>query len=226
MNETIDLNTYMSYVLIAAYYVIMLRLWLPPPPSERREEAGDDKAIAPDGLSSRATVRQIAPPRPDDNGQQSPSTKAVQPGEPLERIRAADEYFDESTFLFGASQAYEVVVNAYAKGDMSKLNGLLDSDVAAAFHDAIGERREKGEVLTLSFVGIQGLDIADAWLEADLAEITVRFVSELVMATHAADNTVIAGDPTRIVAVTDLWTFARRVPSSNPNWKIVATAGP
>jgi predicted lipid-binding transport protein (Tim44 family) len=106
---------------------------------------------------------------------------------------------------------------------MSKLNGLLDSDVADAFHDAIGERREKGEFLTLSFVGIRELDIADAWLEADLAEITVRFVSEMVTATRAADGTVLAGDPTKIVTLTDLWTFARRVPSSNPNWTIVAT---
>ena len=89
----------------------------------------------------------------------------------------------------------------------------------------MGERREKGDVLTLAFVGIRELDIADAWLDADLAEITVRFVSEMVIATHAADNTVIAGDPTRIVTVTNMWTFARRVPSSNPNWKIVATDG-
>ena len=93
-------------------------------------------------------MRQIAPPPSGDNGQPSPSTKTVQPDEPLERIRAADEHFDESVFLSGASQAYELVVNAYANGDMSKLNGLLDSDVAAAFHDAIDERREKGDVLT------------------------------------------------------------------------------
>ncbi|MDH4984940.1 Tim44/TimA family putative adaptor protein [Aminobacter anthyllidis] len=226
MNETVDLNAYISYVVIAAYYVIMLRLWLPPPPSERCEEAGDDKAAVPDGMSSGASGRQIAPPRPGDNGQPSPSSKTVQPDEPLERIRAADEHFDESAFLSGASQAYELVVNAYAKGDMLKLNGLLDTHVAAAFCDALGERREKGEVLTLSFVGIRRLDIADAWLDADLVKITVRFVSELVTATHASDNTVIAGDPTRVVAVTDLWTFARRVPSNNPNWMIVGTAGP
>ena len=225
MSETIDLNTYVSYILIAAYYMVMLRLWLSPPPSERREEAGDDKAAVPDGMSSRATGRQIAPPPPDDNGRSSSSIKAVQQDEPLEWIRTADEHFDESVFLSGASKAYELVVNAYAKGDMSQLNGLLDSDVAAAFHDVIGERREKGEVLTLTFVGIRELDIADARLEAGVAEITVRFVSDLVMVTHAADNTVVAGDPNRIVTVTDLWTFARRVPSSNPNWEIVATDG-
>ena len=195
MNETVDLNAYMSYVLIAAYYVIMLRLWLPPPPSERREEAGDEKAYFRMEFIP-ASVRQMAPPLAKDNGQPCLPAKAVQSAEPLERIRAVDEHFDKSAFLSGASQAYELVVNAYAKGDMSTLNGLLGTDVAAAFHDAIGERREKGEVLTLSFIGIRELDIADAWLDADLAEITVRFVSELVTVTRAADNTVIDGDPT------------------------------
>ena len=152
--------------MIAAYYVIKIRLWLPSPPSERREVADTEKTVVQDGMSSRATVRQIAPPRPGDNGQPSPSTEAVQPDEPLEWIRAEDGHFDESAFLSVASQAYELVVIAYAKGDMSKLNGLLVSHVAAAFHDAIA-RREKGEFLTLSFVGIRSLDIADASLDSD-----------------------------------------------------------
>lgn len=69
------------------------------------------------------------------------------------------------------------------------------------------------------------LEIADAWLEGDKAEITVHFVSELVAVTRSADNSVVDGDPEKIVPATDLWTFARRVPSRNPNWEIVATEG-
>lgn len=71
----------------------------------------------------------------------------------------------------------------------------------------------------MTFIGIRKRDITDVWLGADLVEITVRFVIELVAATRVADNTVIGGDPKKIVTVTDLWTFARRIPSSNPNWE-------
>lgn len=225
MNEAADFDTYMSYVLIVAYYVIMLRLWLPPPPAQRQKERGhgQDEALVPEGMSSRRGL--ILTPNTSDTGGPRPSTNALQRDETLERIRAADGHFEESAFLAGASQAFELVVNAYAKGDTSKLNGILDVDVAAAFRNAIAERREKGELLALSFVGIRDLDIAEAWFEANLAEITVRFVSELVTATHAADGTVIAGDPTRIVTLTDLWTFARSVSSNNPNWQIVSTDG-
>ena len=225
MTETVDLNTYMSYVLIAAYYVIMLRLWLPPPPSAEHEETGDDKAVAPDGAPSRAALLQMAPSLAGDDGEPASSTEARRPDEPLERIRAADEHFDERVFLSGASQAYELVVNAYAKGDTAILDDLLDAEAAEAFGKAIDERQEKGESLMINFIGIRELDIADAWLETDRAEITVRFVAELVTVTRATDNTVVDGDPNGIVTVADLWTFARRVPSSNPNWKIVATDG-
>ena len=51
------------------------------------------------------------------------------------------------------------------------------------------------------------------------------FDSELVRAMRAGDNTVVDGDPAKIVTATDLWTFARRLPSRNPNWTVVATEG-
>ncbi len=223
MAETVDFNVYISYVLISVYYVIMLRLWLPPPPSEGHEEAGGDKTVVPDGALSRAALRRIAPPAASDDGASASSTEARD--EPLERIRAADEHFEKGAFLSGASKAYELVVNAYANGDISKLNGLLGSEVATAFHDAIAERRNKREFLTLNLVGIRELDIVDSRFEADRAEITVRFVADLVSVMRAADNSVVDGDPNEIVAVTDLWTFARRVPSFDPNWKVVATDG-
>ena len=225
MTETVDLNTYMSYVLIAAYYVIMLRLWLPPPPSAEHEETGDDKAVVADGASCRAALQQMAPSLAGDDGEPESTTEARRPDTPLERIRAADEHFDERAFLSGASQAYELVVNAYAKGDTAILDDLLDAEAAEAFGQAINERQAKGESLMIDLIGTRGLDIADAELEADLAKITVRFVSELVTVTRAIDNTVVDGDPERIVVTTDVWTFARRLPSSNPNWRIVATDG-
>lgn len=222
MNETLDFSAYLSYFLIAAYYMIMLRLWLPPPSDKRHETGDDEPAVVPDGNTSRAALRPMT--LVEDTGEPEPLTKISQPAGPLERVRAADEHFDEHAFLSGASRAYELVVKAYAEGDTLTLNGLLDPEVAATFSRAIHERREKGENITLDFVCIRELDIVDVWLEADQAEITVRFVSELIAATRA-NNAVIDGDPERIVAVTDLWTFARHIPSSNPNWRIVATQG-
>ena len=51
----------------------------------------------------------------------------------------------------------------------------------------------------------------------------MRFVSQIVSSTHAADGTLIDGDPEQVAEVTDVWTFARDVRSKDPNWKLVAT---
>jgi predicted lipid-binding transport protein (Tim44 family) len=56
-----------------------------------------------------------------------------------------------------------------------------------------------------------------------MAQVTVKFVSELISATRDRGGEVIGGDPKRIKEVTDIWTFAREVDSRDPNWKLIAT---
>ncbi len=74
-----------------------------------------------------------------------------------------------------------------------------------------------------SFVGIKSADLVEAELRGGMAQLTVKFVSELISATRDKAGGVINGDPKRIREVTDIWTFAREAMSRNPNWKLVAT---
>jgi predicted lipid-binding transport protein (Tim44 family) len=64
-------------------------------------------------------------------------------------------------------------------------------------------------------------------MKGGTANVTVRFLSQLISATRDRGGEVIAGDPQRIKEVTDIWTFSRDVSSTrtrqNPNWKLVAT---
>ena len=55
------------------------------------------------------------------------------------------------------------------------------------------------------------------------AQITVRFVSQLVSVTHDRAGAVIDGSPDKVTEVTDVWTFARDLSVRDPNWKLVAT---
>ena len=55
-----------------------------------------------------------------------------------------------------------------------------------------------------------------------MAQLTVKFVSELISATRDKAGEVIVGDPKRIKEVTDIWTFAREVATHNPNWRLMA----
>ena len=56
-----------------------------------------------------------------------------------------------------------------------------------------------------------------------IAQLTIKFVSELISATRDRAGDVISGDPKRIKEVTDIWTFAREITSRDPNWKLIAT---
>ena len=141
----------------------------------------------------------------------------------LLEIAHADQTFDPDQFLKGARAAYEIIVTAFAEGNRKTLKDLLSRDVHDGFVGAIADREARGEQVDQSFVGIKAADIVEAELKGSVAQLTVKFVSELISATRDRVGEVIAGDPKRIKEVTDIWTFAREVTSRNPNWKLIAT---
>jgi predicted lipid-binding transport protein (Tim44 family) len=138
-------------------------------------------------------------------------------------IVRVDTGFDPNHFLQGAKVAYEIIVTAFAEGNRKTLKDLLSNDVYEGFSSAIAERENRGEQIDQSFVGIKSADLVEAELKGGIAQLTVKFVSELISATRDKAGGVISGDPKRIREVTDIWTFAREAMSRNPNWKLVAT---
>jgi predicted lipid-binding transport protein (Tim44 family) len=138
-------------------------------------------------------------------------------------IVRVDTTFDPNHFLQGAKAAYEIIVTAFAEGNRKALKDLLSPDVYEGFSSAIAERENRGEQIDQSFVGIKSADLVEAELKGGIAQLTVKFVSELISATRDKAGEVITGDPKRIREVTDIWTFAREAMSRNPNWKLVAT---
>jgi predicted lipid-binding transport protein (Tim44 family) len=141
----------------------------------------------------------------------------------LTALIKADPSFDPAQFLDGAKAAYEMVVGAFAEGDVKTLEQLLGEDVLEGFTRAIAEREQRGETLTSTLVGIDKADIIEAEIKDRQAFVTVKFVSELISVTRDTDGEVVEGDPKKVREVTDIWTFAREVASRNPNWKLVAT---
>ena len=138
-------------------------------------------------------------------------------------IVRADATFDPDSFLKGARAAYEIIVTAFAEGNRKTLKGLLSREVYDGFAGAISDREGRGEQIDQSFVGIKAADIVEAELKNGIAQVTVKFVSELISATHDRGGAVIAGDSKRIKEVTDIWTFAREIASRDPNWRLIAT---
>ena len=141
----------------------------------------------------------------------------------LDAIVAQDPTFDAKHFVTGARAAYEMIVTAYAQGDRRNLKNLLSKEVYDGFEQAIKDRESRGEKAESRFVSIDKADIIGAEVKAKTAQVTVRFVSQLVSATRDKDGNVIDGSADKVTDVTDVWTFARDLSSRDPNWKLVAT---
>jgi predicted lipid-binding transport protein (Tim44 family) len=141
----------------------------------------------------------------------------------LDAIAAADRSFDIKHFLAGARAAYEMIVTAFAEGDCRALKGLLSREVYDGFEAAIRDREGRGETVQTRFVSIDKAEITGAELRGRSAQVTIRFVSQLISATRDRSGAVIEGSADKVAEVTDVWTFARDVSSRDPNWKLVAT---
>jgi predicted lipid-binding transport protein (Tim44 family) len=178
------------------------------------EEAGEDKVIA---LPARGAKGDIA----------GEGKAAESGGTPLEQgltqIKLTDRSFESESFVKGAMAAFEMVVDAFAKGDTKNLRPLLSNDVYEDFSGAIKIRTDNNETLESTIVGISEAEIIEAELQGKTAFITLKFVSEQINVTRNAEGKVVDGDPGKVTTVTDIWTFARNTQSRDPNWTVVGT---
>jgi predicted lipid-binding transport protein (Tim44 family) len=148
-----------------------------------------------------------------------PVTAAAEP------LRAADETFDERAFLEGARGAYELIVEAFAAGDLKSIRRFLSPSVFEAFRAAVAAREAAGHRADLKFVGIEDAKIASSRVEDGAMIAVTNFTSNQVRATYDKNGVIIDGDAARIDYVKDLWTFSRPVNASDPNWMLIATGG-
>lgn len=141
----------------------------------------------------------------------------------LRAVVSADPTFDVAKFLEGAKSAYRMILEAFWKGDEETLRFLVDEDVRAAFEQAIADRKARGEVLDNRLIAIERATISEAGLENKVAQVTVRFDADIVAVTRDGEGNVIAGSLSDAVTTHDIWTFARKLRSDDPNWKLVET---
>lgn len=141
----------------------------------------------------------------------------------LDAIVAADRAFDAQAFLSGARMAYEMVIHAFASGDVATLRSLMAPEAFANFDAAIRDRATKSHSMTTTVVSIDDANIVAAQLNGSTSLISVRFASKLASVTRDPAGAVVDGSPTEVADHIDLWTFMRDVRSRDPNWRLTAT---
>ena len=143
----------------------------------------------------------------------------------LAAMKAAEPSFGVMDFLNGSKSAYEMILMAFERGDLSDVRPFLSEPVAQAFQSVIDARAAHGHTVTAQYIGTRETALAGAEYDpaTGMGMVTVRFVGELIAATRDAAGNVVEGDPKAARKQRDTWTFARRMGQDDPNWQLVAT---
>jgi predicted lipid-binding transport protein (Tim44 family) len=141
----------------------------------------------------------------------------------LTDIAAADATFDIGGFMQGARGAFEMIVQAYASGDVATLKPLLSPKLFKDFAGGIEAREKQGHRMETILHRIKAARIIEARLAGTMAYVTVDFDAEETSSTKDSEGRIVAGNPNELFSVRDVWTFTRDVRATDPNWMLIET---
>jgi predicted lipid-binding transport protein (Tim44 family) len=144
-------------------------------------------------------------------------------GPGVRAILAADPAFDVARFLEGAKSAYQMILEAFWKGDLEALKAHVDDHVYETFSSAVEQRTKNGLKLDNRLVAVEQAVISEAAIERNVAVLTVRFEADIAAVTRNAEGEVVAGSLSDAVQTRDLWSFRRDMSSRDPNWLLIET---
>ena len=144
----------------------------------------------------------------------------------LAEMKRIEQDFGVTDFLQGAKGAYEMILMAFERGNIDEISSFLSDDVREAFEQVIKSREEQGLTIEAEFVGVRETTLADASFDSNskTAEVSVRFIGELISVVRNSYGNAIEGKPGQSKRQKDLWTFQRVMGTDDPNWRLVATS--
>lgn len=144
----------------------------------------------------------------------------------LAAMKGIEPDFSVTDFLKGARSAYEMILMAFDKGEIDRIRPFIGDEVEHSFDASVADRAQRGLTVTSTFVGVRELTLAAAEYDPSTkrAEISVRFMGEVIRAVRAASGTVVEGNATAIQRQKETWTFSRAMGGGDPNWQLTATS--
>ena len=143
----------------------------------------------------------------------------------LAEMKRIEPSFSLNEFIGGAKGAYEWILMAFERGNLDDVAPFLSEDVYEAFAQVVDARQAQGLSIEAEFVGVRGTTVDDARFdsETNTAEITVRFIGELISVVKDQAGEIVEGKPGQSKKQKDAWTFERVMGANDPNWRLVAT---
>ena len=141
----------------------------------------------------------------------------------LQQIKDYDRDFDEQGFLHGARAAFEMIIKAYARGDLETLKTLLAPKLYDHFAEDAKARAQKNYTMETTIYKISSATIIAARMIGFEAEVRVEFISEQTSVVRDAASNIVTGDPAAHEEIRDTWIFRRDTRGADPSWHLTET---
>ncbi len=167
----------------------------------------------------------VHPPIQQEAAQEAKQADSDIGGRGVAYLREVEPDFDEAAFLQGGARAYEMILTAFARGDLADVRAFLGADVLASFEAAIAARQADGQRLVTRVVRLERPILDDARVDNNHVQLDVSFRAELISLTCPLEMVVDEDDLPDAATVNDVWTFERPLKAADPSWQLVATQG-
>lgn len=132
--------------------------------------------------------------------------------------------FSINRFKDSAMHVFQIITDAFSKGDLATLEMLLSKNLYKKFQEVIEQRKVDNVTAETDFICFDKTEILSAKIgKNEMVKIVMEFVSQQVNLLRNEKGEVIEGDEQFIQTITDVWTFERALNSSSPNWLLVST---
>jgi predicted lipid-binding transport protein (Tim44 family) len=141
----------------------------------------------------------------------------------LDYMSSSDKNFSQEVFLDGSKNAYKMIVEDYASGNLESIESFISKEVYDGFSEAISLRDELQHKLQNEVVEFNSVEIIDAKLETNIIQLKVMFEAKMISYGEDSTGNVIEGNKDSPQVIKDIWIFQRPVKSRTPAWELIST---
>ena len=141
----------------------------------------------------------------------------------LDYMSSNDKNFSQEVFLDGAKNAYKMIVENYASGNLEQIENFISKEVYNGFSEAISSRNELHQKLHNEVVEFNSVEIIDAILETNIIQLKVMFEAKMISYGEDSTGNVVEGNKDSPQVIKDIWIFQRLVKSRTPAWELIST---
>lgn len=143
--------------------------------------------------------------------------------EAIEKLNKKDRDFSMREFLDGSKKAFQIVIEAFSRGDLRTLKMLLNPYVFGQFEQAVKQREELGYEIETHIEKIDACEPLEISFDKDIVRIQVRLVSDQIIVTRDKDKLILDNPSSMANRLVDIWTFERKISVVDDMWLLSAT---